>query len=204
MEPFVVPGLPDMIEITRAQLPNAVNIDPTNTMDIREECREAELEAFGVIVNTFEELEPAYVREVRKSNKALSRSPKHTPFTSEKTEKTEEAHLRNPNTRLCFLPPPPQPDRRSLTAGAALRQKLTPSPDSFLSHRILLLLPLAGFSSCFLLPDSPLAHAFTGFSSCPNLLLPKSPDSFLELVNMPEPHKGCGRPKAAGKCLAKD
>ncbi|KAM4125697.1 hypothetical protein ACJW30_01G331900 [Castanea mollissima] len=125
-----------------------------------------------------------------KSNKALSRSPKHTPFTSEKTEKTEEAHLRNPNTRLCFLPPPPQPDRRSLTAGAALRQKLTPSPDSFLSHRILLLLPLAGFSSCFLLPDSPLAHAFTGFSSCPNLLLPKSPDSFLELVNMPEPHKG--------------
>ncbi|KAK9985665.1 hypothetical protein SO802_030616 [Lithocarpus litseifolius] len=66
MEPFVVPGLPDMIEITRAQLPNAVNIDPTNTMDIRKECREAELEAFGVIVNTFEELEPAYVREVRK------------------------------------------------------------------------------------------------------------------------------------------
>ncbi|KAM4125699.1 hypothetical protein ACB094_01G329800 [Castanea mollissima] len=103
-----------------------------------------------------------------KSNKALSRSPKHTPFTSEKTEKTEEAHLRNPNTRLCFLPPPPQPDRRSLTAGAALRQKLTPSPDSFLSHRILLLLPLAGFSSCsrlhriLLLPKSPLAQV-TGF-----------------------------------------
>jgi|UniRef100_A0A2N9F7Y9 hypothetical protein len=66
LEPFVVPGLSDRIEITKAQLPNAVNIVPSNTMDIRNEIREAELTAFGVIVNTFEELEPAYVRELRK------------------------------------------------------------------------------------------------------------------------------------------
>ena len=66
LEPLVVPGLPDKIEITKAQLPNAVNIVSSNIMDIRNEAREAELAAFGVIVNTFEELEPAYVREFRK------------------------------------------------------------------------------------------------------------------------------------------
>nr|POE85997.1 udp-glycosyltransferase 73c5 [Quercus suber] len=54
------------IEITKAQLPNAVNIFPSNTTDIRNEIREAEQTAFGVIVNSFEELEPAYIREFRK------------------------------------------------------------------------------------------------------------------------------------------
>lgn len=66
LEPFVIPGLPDRIEITKAQLPNAVNIVPSNTTDIRNEIREAEQTAFGVIVNSFEELEPAYIREFRK------------------------------------------------------------------------------------------------------------------------------------------
>jgi hypothetical protein len=66
LEPFVVPGLPDRIELTKPQLPNAVNIVPSNTSDIRNEARQAELAAFGLIVNTFEELEPAYVREFRK------------------------------------------------------------------------------------------------------------------------------------------
>ncbi|XP_059646801.1 UDP-glycosyltransferase 73E1-like [Cornus florida] len=63
-EAFVVPGLPDQIELTRAQLPNAVNMD--NASDMRRKIREAELAAYWVVVNTFEELEPAYIEEFRK------------------------------------------------------------------------------------------------------------------------------------------
>lgn len=59
-ESFVVPCLPDRIELKRAQLPGAVN--RVNERD-RNEIRAAELAAFGVVVNTFEELEPAYVEE---------------------------------------------------------------------------------------------------------------------------------------------
>ncbi|KAA8516605.1 hypothetical protein F0562_016889 [Nyssa sinensis] len=63
-EPFVVPGLPDRIELTRAQLPGAVNMG--DVKDTRNRIRAAELAADGVVVNSFEELEPAYVEEFRK------------------------------------------------------------------------------------------------------------------------------------------
>uniref|UniRef100_A0A5B7AC21 Glycosyltransferase n=1 Tax=Davidia involucrata TaxID=16924 RepID=A0A5B7AC21_DAVIN len=63
-EPFVVPGLPDYIDITRAQLPGAVNMG--DMKDTRNKIRAAELAAYGVVVNTFEELESAYVEEFRK------------------------------------------------------------------------------------------------------------------------------------------
>ncbi|KAK9290397.1 hypothetical protein L1049_008566 [Liquidambar formosana] len=66
LEPFVVPGLPDRIELTIAQLPGAINIGSTDLKDIRNEIRAAELAAYGVVVNTFQELEPAYVKEFRK------------------------------------------------------------------------------------------------------------------------------------------
>ncbi|GMP50186.1 hypothetical protein CsSME_00016906 [Camellia sinensis var. sinensis] len=62
-ESFVVPCLPERIELKRAQLPGAVNM--VNERD-RSEIRAAELAAFGVVVNTFEELEPAYVEEFRR------------------------------------------------------------------------------------------------------------------------------------------
>lgn len=65
-EPFVVPGLPDRIELTLAQLPGAVNIVQSDMKDIRNEIRSKELAAYGVISNTFEELEPAYVEGFRK------------------------------------------------------------------------------------------------------------------------------------------
>lgn len=66
-EPFVVPGLPDHIVLTKAQLPGAVNIGSTDLKDIRSEIRAAEQAAYGVVVNTFEELESAYVQEFRKA-----------------------------------------------------------------------------------------------------------------------------------------
>jgi UDP-glucosyl transferase 73C len=66
---FVVPGLPDRIELRKAQLPGAFNPGPNGKdMNVfREKVREAEAEAYGVLVNSYEELEPAYVEEYRKA-----------------------------------------------------------------------------------------------------------------------------------------
>jgi hypothetical protein len=66
---FVVPGLPDRIELRKAQLPRAFNPGP-NDKDMNvfhEKVREAEAEAYGVLVNSYEELEPAYVEGYRKA-----------------------------------------------------------------------------------------------------------------------------------------
>ncbi|EEF42833.1 UDP-glycosyltransferase 73C12-like [Ricinus communis] len=64
-EPFVVPGLPHQIVLTKGQLPNAVLMNDSG--DIRHEIRESEKAAYGVVVNTFEELEPAYISEFQKA-----------------------------------------------------------------------------------------------------------------------------------------
>ncbi|KAF8364641.1 hypothetical protein HHK36_033385 [Tetracentron sinense] len=67
-EPFMVPGLPDRIELTKAQLPLSLNHDSADLEDIRNQIREAELTAYGVVVNSFDELESRYVKEYKKAN----------------------------------------------------------------------------------------------------------------------------------------
>ncbi|KAL2509288.1 UDP-glycosyltransferase 73C1 [Forsythia ovata] len=62
-EYFVVPGLPDRIEMTKAQLRGTINQLTSDWNDVRELMKEAETEAFGVVANTFEELEPEYLKE---------------------------------------------------------------------------------------------------------------------------------------------
>ncbi|KAJ7972307.1 Glycosyltransferase [Quillaja saponaria] len=62
LEPFVVPGLPQRIEITRAQLPGTFVTLP-DLDDFRDKIREAELSAYGVVVNSFEELEHGCAEE---------------------------------------------------------------------------------------------------------------------------------------------
>ncbi|KAF8395296.1 hypothetical protein HHK36_019239 [Tetracentron sinense] len=66
-ESFVVPGLPDRIEMTKAQLPSSLNKDSSDLKDIRDQVREAELTAYGVVVNSFDELESRYVEEYKKA-----------------------------------------------------------------------------------------------------------------------------------------
>ncbi|KAK6943900.1 hypothetical protein RJ641_025002 [Dillenia turbinata] len=68
-ESFVIPGLPDRIELTKAQLPENFNPGPTSPElhHIRKKFKELESAADGVLVNSFEELEPAYVKEYRKA-----------------------------------------------------------------------------------------------------------------------------------------
>lgn len=65
-EYFVVPGLPDRIEFTKAQLP--LPQDP-NLKNFIDQMMESDLLSYGVIVNTFEELEPAYIKAYREAKR---------------------------------------------------------------------------------------------------------------------------------------
>ncbi|KAL7247971.1 hypothetical protein ACSBR2_002801 [Camellia fascicularis] len=65
-EPFVVPGMPKRVEITRTQLPGSFVALP-NLNDIRDQMREAESTAYGVVVNSFTELEHGCVEEYGKA-----------------------------------------------------------------------------------------------------------------------------------------
>ncbi|KDO45237.1 hypothetical protein CISIN_1g011490mg [Citrus sinensis] len=59
-EYFLVPGLPDRVEITKAQLPEILKLK-----SFGEPILAAEMASYGVIVNSFEEMEPAYVEEYK-------------------------------------------------------------------------------------------------------------------------------------------
>ncbi|OMO81850.1 UDP-glucuronosyl/UDP-glucosyltransferase [Corchorus capsularis] len=64
-EPFVVPGLSDRIEFTTRQLPGHLN-PGSNMKEISEKVMAAEQGAYGLIVNSFEELEQEYVESYQK------------------------------------------------------------------------------------------------------------------------------------------
>ncbi|KAK1559641.1 hypothetical protein Q3G72_016761 [Acer saccharum] len=60
-EPFVVPGLPGDIKLTRNQLSELMKSnDETDFTKMMKDSKEAELKSFGVVVNSFYEFEPAY------------------------------------------------------------------------------------------------------------------------------------------------
>ncbi|CAK7329915.1 unnamed protein product [Dovyalis caffra] len=60
-EPFVVPNLPGDIKLTKKQLPDFVTENVENDFTkLVKASKEAEMRSFGVIVNSFYELEPAY------------------------------------------------------------------------------------------------------------------------------------------------
>ena len=61
-EPFLVPGLPDRIELTRSQLPVFLR-DKSGRSD---RMAKDEEKSFGAVVNSFYELEPAYADYFRK------------------------------------------------------------------------------------------------------------------------------------------
>ncbi|GKV04583.1 hypothetical protein SLEP1_g16727 [Rubroshorea leprosula] len=63
-EPFVVPGFPDQVMLTRSQLPDIVKTT-TGFSEMFDKIREAEMKSFGFLINSFYELEPAYVDYLR-------------------------------------------------------------------------------------------------------------------------------------------
>ncbi|KAA8521998.1 hypothetical protein F0562_012688 [Nyssa sinensis] len=64
-EPFVIPGLPDPITMTRSQLPDAGRTNNGYTQ-LMEQFREAELKSYGVLVNNFYELDSTYTEHYKK------------------------------------------------------------------------------------------------------------------------------------------
>ena len=65
LEPFTVPGLPDKIKLTRLQLPSHVK-ENSELSKLMDEISRADLESYGVIMNSFHELEPAYSERYKK------------------------------------------------------------------------------------------------------------------------------------------
>ncbi|KAK6946075.1 UDP-glucuronosyl/UDP-glucosyltransferase [Dillenia turbinata] len=60
-EPFEIPGLPDTVEVTRKQIPYAIRSGEESEINKwMESCVEDELKSYGVLVNSFYELEPTY------------------------------------------------------------------------------------------------------------------------------------------------
>ncbi|KAF3432014.1 hypothetical protein FNV43_RR26753 [Rhamnella rubrinervis] len=65
-EPFVIPNLPDEIKITRNQLPDYMKDESDSELsDFLKKVKESELNSYGVIVNSYYELEPAYADHYR-------------------------------------------------------------------------------------------------------------------------------------------
>ncbi|KAL5809629.1 hypothetical protein ACOSQ3_030320 [Xanthoceras sorbifolium] len=65
-EYFVVPGLPDRIKLTKAQLPGPLNPGSFSRIDFQEEIKAADMSTYGLVINSFVELEATYVEECRK------------------------------------------------------------------------------------------------------------------------------------------
>ncbi|XP_062117401.1 UDP-glycosyltransferase 73C1-like [Humulus lupulus] len=63
-ERFVLPDLSDRIEITKAQLP--LTATSSDLKEFHDQRMKAEIESYGVIINSFEELEHAYVQDYKK------------------------------------------------------------------------------------------------------------------------------------------
>ncbi|KAF5945710.1 hypothetical protein HYC85_015938 [Camellia sinensis] len=66
-EPFKIPDLPDKIQLTKSQLPTSIN--PGSLLDVQDfqvKIQAAEAEVYGVVINSFKELEPRYVDRYRK------------------------------------------------------------------------------------------------------------------------------------------
>ncbi|KAD3337561.1 hypothetical protein E3N88_33081 [Mikania micrantha] len=65
-EYFVMPGLPDRIEVTKPQASTWGKGDTKESTAVFERMEEADKDAIGIVVNSFEELEPKYVKELAK------------------------------------------------------------------------------------------------------------------------------------------
>ncbi|KAJ0628363.1 putative UDP-glucuronosyl/UDP-glucosyltransferase, UDP-glycosyltransferase family [Helianthus annuus] len=67
LEYFALPGLPDCIEVTKPQASSWGKGNTKETRETFERTQEAEKAAFGIVVNSFDALEPKYVEEFAKA-----------------------------------------------------------------------------------------------------------------------------------------
>ncbi|KAL5790588.1 hypothetical protein ACOSQ2_005476 [Xanthoceras sorbifolium] len=65
-EPFILPGLPDQVKLTRQQLPSSIKEETDDElMKMVDRCIQSEMTSYGVLVNSFHELEPGYSEHYR-------------------------------------------------------------------------------------------------------------------------------------------
>ncbi|XP_004494092.1 UDP-glycosyltransferase 73C25 [Cicer arietinum] len=62
-EYFTVPCIPDKIQVNKQQIPDILTDE---LKDFGEQMQDAEIKSYGVIINTFEELEKSYVEDYKK------------------------------------------------------------------------------------------------------------------------------------------
>ncbi|EXC17291.1 UDP-glucose flavonoid 3-O-glucosyltransferase 7 [Morus notabilis] len=77
-EPFVLPGLPGEIKMTRLQIPDYLRLGQENNLTkLMKSAEEAGRRSYGMVVNSFYELEPVYADHYRKvlGNKAWHIGP---------------------------------------------------------------------------------------------------------------------------------
>lgn len=76
-ELFTVPDFPDRVEFTRTQVPVETYVPAGDWKDIFDGMVEANETSYGVIVNSFQELEPAYAKDYKevRSGKAWTIGP---------------------------------------------------------------------------------------------------------------------------------
>ncbi|CAA2975139.1 UDP-glycosyltransferase 73C6-like [Olea europaea subsp. europaea] len=103
MEPFVVPNLPDKVEFTKLQLPGLFNPGSVDVNDIRREIRATETQSYGVVVNSFEDLEQRYVDEFRKirGGKVWCIGPLSL-FSKENLDKAQRGNQASIDTNQCL------------------------------------------------------------------------------------------------------
>lgn len=98
-EPFLVPHLPDRIEMTKSQLP----IFFRNPSQFPDRMKQLEDKSFGTVINSFYELEPAYADYIRKGSgkKAWLVGPVSLRNRS-KSDKTERGKLSTIDEESCL------------------------------------------------------------------------------------------------------
>ncbi|XP_047333490.1 UDP-glycosyltransferase 73C4-like [Impatiens glandulifera] len=88
-EHFVVPGLPHEIELTKKQIPSFICPVLPSMIEYRDNIKEADRHAYGILINSFEELEPDYIVELQKIYK--NRAWCIGPLSLRNKEKKEKA-----------------------------------------------------------------------------------------------------------------
>ncbi|KAF7840810.1 scopoletin glucosyltransferase-like [Senna tora] len=86
-EPFVIPDLPGNITMTSSQVPNFVKNSDNVVSGLLSACKESEIRSYGVVVNSFYELEMEYADYYRN---VLGRKAWHIGPVSLCNTKTEE------------------------------------------------------------------------------------------------------------------
>lgn len=102
-EYFFVPGLPNKVEVTKAQV--KAMVDPSNPewKKFGDQMKEGEAQAYGIVVNSFEELEPQYVQGVKraKGKKVWSIGPVSL-CNKEKQDKVERGNKASIDEHHCL------------------------------------------------------------------------------------------------------